>query len=48
MMDLDGAARNTDFRKRVKLRVSLKKCRDESHLAQVIVVKLLSANWTLP
>jgi hypothetical protein len=48
MMDLDGAPRNTDFRKRVKIRVRLKKCSDESHLAQIILVKLLSAYWALP
>jgi hypothetical protein len=48
MVDRDGAPRNTDFRERVKLRVRMNKCRDKSHLAQVIVVKLLSAYWALP
>ena len=48
MMDLDGAPWNTDFLKRVKSRVRLKKCSHESNLAQIFVVKLLSANWALP
>lgn len=48
LIDLDLSTWNMDFRERVKLRVRLKKCRDESYSAQIIIIKLISANWAFP